>query len=236
MGELLAVSLAGMVVYLDTTAVAQFMICQPLIACPLGGILAGRPEIGLFFGVTFQFIWLGSLPVGAARFPEGNLGALVATALAARMAPAAGVDPGWSALALAALIGILVAHLGSEVTPLVRRLLGPYCERVVAAAAAGQSARFSRLFAGAVGFHALAGLLLTAVAYLIGKGVLEVVGRGLALTPAVMEQTERLASGIWPALLGAGMAVIVGRFVRRSTLVWTAAAFGLALGVGWLWL
>ena len=53
------------------------MICQPLIACPLWGILVGRPEIGLFFGVVFQLIWLGNLQIGAAKFPEGNIGAFV---------------------------------------------------------------------------------------------------------------------------------------------------------------
>lgn len=226
--EAIWVALAGMIVYLDTTAVGQFMICQPLVACPLWGIITGRPELGLLFGVGFQLLSLGSLPAGAAKFPEGNVGALTATALAISLAPAEGAAA--RVVITAAIVwGIVAAHAGAEVTVLVRRFLGGYSERVAAAAAAGQEARFGLLFAGAIGVHALAGFAFTAAAFLIGKlAVLIVLGLVVSggLPPALSPE---------PALLGAGVAVVLSRFVHLRGLGVFGLSLVLVLGAGLLW-
>jgi len=218
-------AVAGMVVYLDTTAIAQIMICQPIIACPLWGWIAGRPDVGIFCGVVFQLLWSGSLPVGAAKFPEGNVGALTATALAVKAAPAGGSELPWLALSLAILIGVIIAYAGAELTVLVRRLMVGFAPRVTAAAEAGDNTRFSLLFAGAVGIHALAGLLLTAAGLLVGSILLKNVNGG------AMPQVFR---GIWPLMLGAGAAVVVSRFARRERLRWFYVALALGLAGGWL--
>ena len=218
-------AVAGMVVYLDTTAIAQIMICQPIIACPLWGWIAGRPDVGIFCGVVFQLLWSGSLPVGAAKFPEGNVGALTATALAVKAAPAGGSELPWLALSLAILIGVIIAYAGAELTVLVRRLMVGFAPRVTAAAEAGDNTRFSLLFAGAVGIHALAGLLLTAAGLLVGSILLTNVNGG------AMPQVFR---GIWPLMLGAGAAVVVSRFARRERLRWFYVALALGLAGGWL--
>jgi mannose/fructose/N-acetylgalactosamine-specific phosphotransferase system component IIC len=237
--EALWVALAGAVVYLDTTAVAQFMICQPIIACPLWGILVGRPEIGLIFGVAFQLIWLGSLPIGAARFPEGNIGALVATSLAARIPASPDGRPVGIVLAICAFIGILTAQVGSSVTPLVRKFLTGYSTRVVDAAKAEMRTRFAMLFVGAIGVHALAGFLLTLAATIAGWWVLRMYFGELAaagISRAVIAQTDELFSAIWPGLLGAGVAAVVGRFVHRANTVWFLIIVTAAAVVGWKWL
>jgi len=218
-------AVAGMVVYLDTTAIAQIMICQPIIACPLWGWIAGRPDVGIFCGVVFQLLWSGSLPVGAAKFPEGNVGALTATALAVKAAPAGGSELPWLALSLAILIGVIIAYAGAELTVLVRRLMVGFAPRVTAAAEAGDNTRFSLLFAGAVGIHALAGLLLTAAGLLVGSILLKNVNGGAA---------QEFFRGIWPLMLGAGAAVVVSRFARRERLRWFYVALALGLGGGWL--
>ena len=220
-------AVAGMVVYLDTTAVAQIMICQPIIACPAWGWMAGRLDVGILFGIIFQLLWSGSLPVGASKFPEGNVGALTATALAVNAVSAGGNELPWFALTLAILIGVIIACAGAEVTVLVRRLMVGYAPRVTAAAEAGDNVRFSLLFAGAVGIHALAGLLLTAAGLLAGYIILKFVNGGAA---------AEVFRGVWPLMLGAGAAVIVSRFARRERLRWFYLALALGLGGGWLWL
>ncbi len=239
MWETIGIALAGTIVYLDTTAIAQLMICQPIIACPLWGLIVGRPEIGLFFGVGFQLLWLGNLPVGAAKFPEGNLGAFVATALAARIPPASSGDPAWIVLTIATFIGIITAHFGAEVTPLVRRIMNGFAPRVIAAAQAGNSQRFRNIFAEAVAVHALAGFLFTALAFLIGKWIFALYLGHFALAglnPALIDQTDALLSGLWPGLLGVGVAVLIGRFVKRENISWFGAAAAVGILAGWLWL
>jgi mannose/fructose/N-acetylgalactosamine-specific phosphotransferase system component IIC len=237
--EAVWVALAGAIVYLDTTAVAQFMISQPIIACPLWGVITGRPEVGLFLGVAFQLIWLGTLPVGATKVPEGNVGALVATALAVRIPPTSDGSPAWITLAVAALVGIIVAQIGGEITPLVRRFLIRYSTRVVAAAEARQGSRFTLLFAGAIGIHVLAGFVLTLAAFEAGKMVMTVyLGHfsEFGLSPAVVSETNLIFSALWPGMLGAGAAVIAARFVHRASFGWFALTAIVGLGVGWLWL
>lgn len=235
--EAVWIALAGAIVYLDTTAVAQFMISQPLIACPIWGLITGRPEIGLFFGVVFELIWLGSLPVGAAKIPEGNVGALVATALAVRVPPTSNGNPAWISLTIAALLGILVARFGTEVTPLVRRVLVRYSGHVVNAAKAGRRGRFSMLFLGAIGIHLLAGFLLTAVAFGVGKAIMALyLGKfsTFGLSSVLIAETDKLFFSLWPGMLGAGVAVIACRFVNRASLGWFALTAALGLGVGCL--
>jgi mannose/fructose/N-acetylgalactosamine-specific phosphotransferase system component IIC len=218
-------AVAGMVVYLDTTAVAQFMICQPIIACPAWGWIAGRPDVGILFGVIFQLLWSGSLPVGAAKFPEGNVGALAATALAVQAASSGGNELPWLVLSLAVLVGVITAYAGAELTGFVRRLMARIEPRVLTAAEEGNKARFSVLFAGAVGIHALAGFFLTAAGLLAGKFILSAVNSYAART---------LFRGIEPATLGIGAAVIVLHFARRERMRWFWAALVIGLGGGLL--
>lgn len=224
-------ALAGIVVYLDTTAVAQIMICQPLIICPLWGLAAGQPEIGILFGTAFQLLWLGNLPVGSAKFPEGNVGALVATAIAVK---AAGNGLDWSILAAAALTGVITARGGAEVTNVLRRILAAHAPRIVTAAAAGDAGRFNRLFWGAVGLHATAGFILTLSGCLFGSSVVLPLWSRLG---SIQESLPHIvAQGIWPGLLGAGTAVIISRFVKRGTRYWYVGALACGLVVGALWL
>jgi len=229
--EMLGIGLAGAIVYLDTTAVAQLMICQPLIACGLWGVITGNPETGFFFGITFQLLWLGSLPVGAVKFPEGNLGALIATGIAISLADANGL-PSWIVLASAALIGLVAAYLGAEVTTQVRRIMTTQAARIVEAARAGDVNKFRLWFAGAVGIHAAAGFLFTVVLFAAGRALLRV-GLNSRVIPS---SWETALSGLWPGLLGVGAAVIAARLVTKK--MWPAFAIPLVLILlaGWRWL
>jgi PTS system mannose-specific IIC component len=234
--ETVWVALAGMVVYLDTTAVAQLMICQPLIACPLWGLITGHPNIGLLFGTVFQLLWLGSLPIGATKFPEGNVGALIATALAVR-APHLN-EPEWIELAIAALVGILAAHLGRELSPLVRRDMDSHVPKLVAAAESDNGRRFTRLYAGALGIHAAAGFLFTAICFLGGIWLTSLCFRVFATAGINASDSYEIGQqlfGVWPILIGCGVAVMFHRFVWKSQWKWLGLGAAFFSGA-YLWL
>ncbi len=233
------VALAGAIAYLDTTAVGQIMLGQPLIACPLWGLIVGRPEIGLFFGVVFQLLWLGSLAIGAGKFPEGNVGALTATALAARIPPLENGEPAWIVMSVAALVGIITAQFGSHVTSLVRKVMNELAPHVVSAAAAGNVVRFRLLFGAGIAIHACAGFALTLLAFSVGKWIFSLYTGDFStagVSRAVVDSTDNLLSGIWPALLGAGAAVITYQFTRKRHIGWYLLSFAVFLSAGWLWL
>lgn len=75
--QLLVVFFAGGIIGLDTTAAWQVLFSHPLFACSLIGIAFGEPQLGLFFGIIFELIWLYDIPVGSAKPPEGNMGSFV---------------------------------------------------------------------------------------------------------------------------------------------------------------
>jgi len=54
----------------DTAALGQFMVGQPLVAGWLAGVIIGEPLTGLLMGAALQMIWSRLAPVGAAAYPD----------------------------------------------------------------------------------------------------------------------------------------------------------------------
>ncbi|MBM3324403.1 MAG: PTS sugar transporter subunit IIC [Calditrichaeota bacterium] len=230
-------ALFGAIVYLDTTAAFQFMLCQPAIACPLYGLVVGRPEIGLFFGLTFQLLWLRSLPVGAAQFHEGNLGALVATAVAAAIPKASAGETTLVVLGFAAFAGIITAGLGRHLTTFVRQRLRHFADAYEIALRQEQWGQSRLVFLAALFFNAIAGAAFTLVLFFVSLQAVDWlldVPAGRPLSAQTAQSTGWLWEGLFTVLLGAGVGIAAARFFQRKTLLWLIS--GLVIGVGILWL
>jgi len=89
----------GGVVGLDTTAAWQVLFSHPLISCTLMGLAFGEPQLGLFFGIIFELIWFYDMPVGGARFPEGNVGSFLGLMLVLAFQDEPAIPAGWLLLA-----------------------------------------------------------------------------------------------------------------------------------------
>jgi len=220
-------ALAGTVVYLDTSVIGQTLLGQPIIACVLYGLLVDRPEVGLFFGVIFELMWLANLQIGAAKFAEGNLGALIATATAASIAPSEVTgEPSWFVLLLSTAVGLIFAHLGRELAPLVRRSMNGVAESYMNAAARNDDAAARGWTLAAIGIHTVAGFGFTLVGVLCGQLVMRLYfGEFYALGPSTstVEATDVLCSSMWPALLGVGAAAAMLQLVTRRDWIWVIA-------------
>ncbi len=215
-------ALAGTVVYLDTSVLGQTLLGQPIVACVLYGLLVDRPEIGLFFGVIFELLWLANLQIGAAKFSEGSIGAIIATATAARVAPSeTSGEPAWIVLLLCTALGLIFSHLGRELAPVVRKLMNRIAEQFVDACARGESG--SKWTLAALGTHVGAGFVFTLVGVVTGHFLLMLYfGQFYALGPGegVVQATDALCSSMWPGLIGAGSAAAVVQLVSRKDWVW----------------
>jgi mannose/fructose/N-acetylgalactosamine-specific phosphotransferase system component IIC len=221
-------ALFGAIVYLDTTAAFQFMICQPAIACPLYGLIVGRPEIGLFFGLTFQLLWLRSLPVGAARFYEGNLGALVATAIAVEIPQMPTGESPLLVMAFATFAGLIAAGLGRFLTAVVRQILKGFANSYANALANESYARGRVIFGAALLFNAAAGALLALVLYFLSLQAMDLfigIPAHLPVSQTIVDSTDWLWGGLLAALLGGGVGIAASRFAQRKTLAWTIGGF-----------
>jgi mannose/fructose/N-acetylgalactosamine-specific phosphotransferase system component IIC len=118
--ENIYIGLIGSLLVLDTTVAFQFLISQPLIACTLLGWFLGDIDLGVQVGMYLQLLWLSSMPIGAAIVPEGNIAAIVITALVIRYN--SNYENFNIILICSLLFGIGVSYLGSELVVFLRKL------------------------------------------------------------------------------------------------------------------
>lgn len=85
----LVVALIGGVVDLDSTAVMQCMVSQPVVCAPLTGLILGGimgdtvagVQLGLTVGVILQLVWIEQLPLGMNVPPDAALASVLSVAL-----------------------------------------------------------------------------------------------------------------------------------------------------------
>lgn len=66
---------------LDRTALAQTMLCRPVVCGSLCGIIMGNYSAGLFMGAVMELLWLMRLPVGASIAPDDTQATITAVFL-----------------------------------------------------------------------------------------------------------------------------------------------------------
>jgi len=116
---IISVCLVGALISLDTAAVFQLLISQPIVACTFIGWLSNDLTMGMQIGLIMQLIWISTLPVGAVVFPNGNVGSLIAAIVAIKLN--ASVD-GFSHLIifLCVVLGLLFSFIGAHAMRFVR--------------------------------------------------------------------------------------------------------------------
>ncbi len=117
MENVLLLGLWGVLVGLDMTSVAQTMLSRPLVAGTVAGLIVGDPAGGLMMGVLLEFFALEVLPVGASRYPDYGLGAVVAVAVVAGSPSVLGTGLGGG-------LGLAVAYAGGVGAHLARMMNG----------------------------------------------------------------------------------------------------------------
>jgi len=111
--------LAGLIL-LDSTALMQVMISQPLVSCSLIGLAAGEPAVGFNMGIAFQLLFLSDLPIGSyipKDAPTISMSALAAVLIFGD----SGGSIGYGVMALAAVLAVAADPLFARTSNLVRR-------------------------------------------------------------------------------------------------------------------
>ena len=148
--EWILLGLLGAILFLDAWPVAQTMLSRPIVAGPLTAILLGAPAEGVFWGAVFEAVYLGILPVGAARYPDAGLATLVGTVLAV---VAGSPEPTGYLVAVAFAAGAL----GQWASGFLRRWNGRTAKVVESSVAAGDLNAPGRAIGVAVSRGALIG-------------------------------------------------------------------------------
>lgn len=207
-----AVLVWGIVASLDLVSGPQLLLSRPLVAGTVAGLLLGDPLAGLAVGAVLEMFALELVPIGATRYPDFSLAAVVGTVVtcARPLALVLGVGVG---------LGLILGEGSRGLMEVVRRRNAGAVQAAAGRLAAGDVRAVSRLQFGGLGRDALRATVLlvaglTAAMLLRRMGTPEP-GLGIALTgiavaggaAAALNGAVRTISqgGRWPWLAAGGV-------------------------------
>lgn len=219
----------GAWVALDTSALLQLMVSQPLVAGWLAGLVVGAPGAGFTVGLLLQLLWGRSLPMGTASIPFMGPAAVAAGAVAGWTVRDAWTFtgrlpiPDAASLAVCLVLALVLGESGRLMVDAIGRRRGVPIRRAEAAAAQGHPA--------GVALANLSGALPTA---LLGSGLVAAGLIGGAVSLELLAGIPR-AEGQWLALVLFGLGL--GRTVslvasRRLGWGWVAVTGAVILLLG----
>lgn len=191
---LVAVLVWGIVASLDLVSGPQLLLSRPLVAGTVTGLFLGDPLAGLAVGAVLEMFALEVVPIGAIRYPDFSLAAVVGTVAAvSRPLPLV--------LGMGVGLGLVLAEGSRGLMDVVRRRNASAVQAETAALAAGDAGVVARLQYAGLWRDAMraTGLLVAglAAAALLRRLGTPAPGLGLALTSIAV------AGGAAAALNGA---------------------------------
>ncbi len=178
---------------LDVVLIAQTMVSRPLVAGIILGAFVGRPEAGALFGVVFELLSLGDLPVGGNLTWSATTAAGTATVLAS-----AGTS-----FTLCFLGGVAAGVVHSRLEAVERARRASTGDALVRRAEAGEPA-LGRALGSSIAAHA-------AMTFSVSCAIVALVGfvdrRWWARAPEIVQAGASLAvsSAPWVGLSGAAL-------------------------------
>jgi mannose/fructose/N-acetylgalactosamine-specific phosphotransferase system component IIC len=215
LGDFALLVLLGTACSLDTVSIAQMMVSRPIVSATLGAAALGRAGDGIIVGAVMELFALETMPFGASRYPEwGSAGVVAGASFVLGGAGAPG------SLAVAALMGLLTASLGSLSMVWHRQAVALKAGELREELASGSAGAVARLHAAGITSDLTRGAIVT------------VAGLALAFvaTPRIL--------GVWGLPYGPSVAIPVivavavgGASLARSVRAAPAAAWLLAAGL-----
>lgn len=201
----------GGIVIADTEAAWQTMVCQPLVACSIAGVILGNMPLGLTVGLLLQLPYLIETPVGGTRVSLGNLGAYVASGVALYLTPSF-ANRAEMILVASLVIGVLISWLATPFSGWLRRLNLVLARKADLAATQSGIRMITVLQYIGVASAFLFGALFVALLFWIASSA---IARLIALAPLSWESKFFL---VRPMFLGAGVGAMLRLFVRRRSI------------------
>jgi len=219
---MIPVSLVSAFLSLDTAAVFQGLIAQPIVACTLIGWMSNDLWFGLQIGLIMQLIWISSLPIGAVTFPDGNLGSMIAVIVATRIDIE---NQGFEHLIifLAVFYGFFMSFIGAHMMKWIRQFnvhLSDYVHRQIA------RDRFNSVGLSVIlslSFNYIALFVLILSTAILGKWLFE------EIIDQASEQWNEFARFTEIAVLGAGFGLTLTLFKENRMKFIIAAGITISL-------
>ncbi len=208
--EVILISVIGGLISIDTASGWQVMISQPVVSCPIIGLIFGYPELGLLMGILLELPWLINIPMGGVHGSEGNLGAVVATTLSIYL-KSHEVNTENIIVITSIMYSLAVSRVGGYLVDYVRKGNLTLIHLADKAAIQGEIKKISWLNIAGLSYSFLMGFGLVAVGFILGIVIL----RPLA---AFIHQEFDFAFGMAKyGLLGLGVGTVAPLFITKET-------------------
>jgi len=215
------------IVAMDTTSGPQILISEPVVSCSVLGILFGVPESGLMIGVLYQLLWLGYMPLGAARLADSNMAAFISTGAlfnASRIFEFTDSVMN-AAIVPSMLYAVGVAYIGLHLTYKVRKLNGNRNDKCRLNIEKGGNLSVARYHFYGIGASILRGILMAIVLIPAGTIIIGLIG----FMPSIMISSLEYSSFIIWGVVSASAMVFFWLKGRQKILL-----LGLIGGIIWM--
>lgn len=155
--------IVGAVIFLDHWPAIQTMISRPIVVGPVAGMILGHPMEGAVWGAVFEVAYLGVLPIGASRYPDAGLAALVGTSVAVSGQVGSTTPAGF-----AVACGVLAGFVGERVSWLVRIWNGRVAAWTHRRVVAGDERAPGRALGASLAVASVAGAIQSALMLSVG--------------------------------------------------------------------
>lgn len=225
--ELWSISIIGGILVLDTAAVLQILVSQPLVSGTLIGWLLGDTAQGLQIGLLFQLLWLHQLPVGAAKVPEGNLAAVIAVILIFRLQIFA-EQSGHILLLLTIVYALIISYLGTRLVTTIRTGNIKLLDRISHALDRGDIAVLGRINVLAISTHLIFMIAVIIVCVSAGEFIFR------QLIPKIPLEWNSKVRFVEYAIIGSGIGFTLHLF--KETKDWKYITLGVISGIVLIWI
>lgn len=207
----------GALFAVDGQAVLHLVASQPIVVGVITGWALGDPRLGLVLGSYLQLIWAYGLPRGRVPGPDTSAGTVAGVVAASAFS--SGVSGGHGHLALAIVVAIGVARLGSWTELYRRRINGALVSRALGRLNQGEVGAIGRAQGMGVAITAIRGGLTAAIGAALG------IAAGSLLINLLAGMDFGLAFALIPCL---GLASFILGVVRAKRMELAGFAAGLA--------
>ena len=225
--ELLSISLVGGFLVLDTAAVLQILVSQPLVSGALIGWLLGDMSLGLQIGLLFQLLWLHQLPVGAAKIPEGNLAAVISVILVFRLQVFA-TQSEHILLLLTIVYALVISYLGTKLVTTIRTGNIKLLDWISQALDRGDIAVLGKVNALAISAHLISMVAAIMISVILGEFLFQ------QIIPLVPIEWDSKARFIEYAIIGSGIGFTLHLFKEAKD--WKYLILGCISGIILIWM
>ena len=212
--ELFLYSLFFAAICLDKKHAFQFAISQPILTSTFIGLLLDAVIPAMYFGLLVQLLWLGNLPFGASKTPEGNISSVIGTWLYVEYHSLYALHGQFIILVLFILI-VIISYIASTFETYLRHTNVHLFDYAYKSVKEDALPNIGKVIFAALGIQLLANWIIIVVAILSGRFILDHLVNYIPVSISEIWQFVDVA--IWAA--GIGLVISVYKDIKLKKII-----------------